>query len=275
MPYATILTGDRPVRLAEVDTAAAGGLSETEANARLEPLTAELRELQELVYAAETHAVLVVLQGMDAAGKDVTIANVFAAANPQSCRVGAVKPRTPEEEAHDFLWRAHAPMPGRGELVILDRSYYEQVVADRVLGEVAPDALRRRFDHVNAFERLLADDGKTIVLKVFLHVGHAEQGRRLEAREADPETAWKISANDWKARAAWDDYMAAYEDALNATATRDAPWYVVPADRQWFHNLAVADAFVERLRPFREAWLAARQARGEKKRREARASRGA
>lgn len=275
MPYATILTGDRPVRLAEVDTAADGGVTEAGAEARLGPLATELRELQELVYAAGTHAVLVVLQGMDAAGKDVTIANVFAAANPESCRVAAIKPRTDEEEAHDFLWRAHPPMPGRGEWVILDRSYYEQLVADRVLGEVDAETVRRRYGHVNAFERLLADDGKTIVLKFFLHVGRAEQGRRLEEREANRETAWKISANDWKARAAWDDYMAAYEAALNATATADAPWYVVPSDHQWFHNLAVAEAVVGRLRPHREEWLASRQARGEKKRAGAEAARGA
>lgn len=274
MAYATRVTGERRLALAEVDPAADGGLTEAEANERLTALATELRELQELVYAAEANAVLVVLQGMDAAGKDVTIANVFAAAIPQSCRVAAFKARTDEEAAHDFLWRAHAPMPRFGELVILDRSYYEQVVGDWVAGEVEEAVVRRRYGHINAFERLLADDGKTIVVKFFLHVSHDEQGKRLTEREADPETAWKISERDWVAREAWDDYMTAYELAINACASTEAPWYVVPADYRWFHNLAVAEALVERLRPFRAAWQAARDKRGEEKRASARAARG-
>jgi PPK2 family polyphosphate:nucleotide phosphotransferase len=261
--------------LDEIDTAATAGLDQDAADRRLAELTSELRDLQELLYAAESHAVLVVLQGMDAAGKDVTIANVFDAANPQSCRVVELKARTDDEQAHDFLWRVHPRMPKRGEMVILDRSYYEQVVGERVTGQASEEVVRRRFGHINAFEDLLADDGKTIVLKFFLHIGHAEQGRRLEEREANPETAWKISARDWESRESWDDYMTAYEDAINACATDAAPWHVVPSDHQWFHNLAVAEAIVDRLRPHREEWRAERDRLGAEKRAEAQAARGA
>jgi PPK2 family polyphosphate:nucleotide phosphotransferase len=269
MTYATEVTGERQLLLGEIDPATHGGLIEDDANARRGELTAELRELQELVYAAELNAVLVILQGMDAAGKDVTIANVFDATNPQSCRVKAFKPRTGEEAAHDFLWRAHAPMPKLGELVILDRSYYEQLIGERVTGEAEEEVVRRRYEHVKAFERLLADDGKTIVLKFFLHVSPDEQGKRLEERQANPDTAWKISANDWKARDVWDDYMAAYEDAINACATQEAPWYVVPADHQWFSNLTVAEVMIERLRPYRSTWEKGRDTRGEQERADA------
>ena len=220
MGFATRTTGERPVRLDDIDTGATAGLDQNEANRRLAELTTELRELQNLLYAAESHAVLVVLQGMDASGKDVTIASVLDATNPQSCRVVELKARTEDEQAHDFLWRVHPRMPKRGEMVILDRSYYEQVIGERVTGQASEEVARRRFGHINAFEDLLADDGKTIVLKFYLHVGYAEQGRRLEEREADPATAWKISARDWQSRESRDDYMAAYEEAINACAAR-------------------------------------------------------
>jgi PPK2 family polyphosphate:nucleotide phosphotransferase len=275
MGYAIEATGERPLRLAEVDPAGAAAIGEEEAAARLEELTAELRELQELMFAAEEHGALVVLQGMDAAGKDITIASVFAAATPEACRVKAFKRETSDEVVkRDFLWRAHHEVPKRGEVVVFDRSYYEQVVTEWVEGEVDDERVRRRFDHVRHFEELLADDGRTILLKFFLHVGPDEQKRRLEEREADPRTAWKTSARDWTSRQQWDDYMAAYEAAINATATPAIPWYVVPADRQWFHTLAVAEALVDRLRPHREAWLAARERIGAEERRAARAARG-
>ena len=172
-----------------------GGLDESEAEQRLAELTAELRELQELMFAAETNGILVILQGMDASGKDVTIGNVFAAADPASCRVAAFKEPTPEEEAHHFLWRADRLTPGHGELVIFDRSYYEQVILPQVHDELPEDEIRRRFANINEFERLLHEHG-IIVVKVFLHVSEEEQSRRLEEREANPlETAWKISAS--------------------------------------------------------------------------------
>jgi PPK2 family polyphosphate:nucleotide phosphotransferase len=265
---ATEVNGSQQVRLGDIDPAADGGLMEEEANRRLEALTGELRELQELVYAAGTHGLLIILQGMDAAGKDVTIADVFGAANPQSARVKEFKPPTPDEAQHDFLWRAHLAVPARGELVIFDRSYYEQVLTPRVDGSLSPDALRRRFGHINGFEQLLSNEG-IIIVKLFLHVSNEEQERRLRERQDNVETAWKISADDWQKRESWAAYMQAYEVTINGCATEAVPWYVIPADHQWFHNLAVADTLVARLRPYRDAWIEARNRRGETERADA------
>ncbi len=274
MAFAHHVDGSRRFDLKQSDPADTNEMTMEQAEARLEKLTAELRELQALVFAAESHGVLVVLQGMDAAGKDVTIGNVFALANPESCRVKHFSAETPDEEAHDFLWRSHAHVPKLGELVIFDRSYYEQVIADKVLDKVPDDVIARRYAHINAFERLLIDDGSTILFKFFLHVSHAEQGERLAERESNLETAWKISVNDWKARDAWDDYMGAYEEMVNACSTKEAPWDVIPSDHQWFHNLAIAETLVERLRPYRNEWLKARDARGAEERKESRKLRG-
>jgi polyphosphate kinase 2 (PPK2 family) len=194
---------------------------------------------------------------------------VFAAATPEAIRVRHFKPMTSEEEAHDFLWRAHAAAPARGELVIFDRSYYEQLVLPEVEGATTPQQSRERAEDVRAFEQILRHGG-ALVVKFFLHVSSAEQERRLVERMTVPDAAWKISPRDWTARQSWDEYMAAYESTMNATATPDAPWHVVPADRDWLHNLIVAETLVARLRPYREAWDAARRARGAKKAAEAR-----
>ena len=268
MGYATCVERGGSFQLAGIDPSEDGGLDESEAEQRLAELTAELRELQELMFAAETNGILVILQGMDASGKDVTIGNVFTAADPASCRVAAFKEPTREEEAHHFLWRADRLTPGRGELVIFDRSYYEQVLLPQVHDELPEDDVRLRFANVNDFERLLHEHG-IIVVKIFLHVSQGEQGRRLEEREANLETAWKISPGDWQERQFWDEYMAAYEATINACSSPHAPWYVTPADHQWFHNLAVAEALVERLRPYRHDWIEARNQRGEEQRAEA------
>ena len=269
MAYATIIDGTRHVRLDEIDPAADGGLTRAEAEERLAPLSSELRELQELMYAAKTHAVLVILQGMDAAGKDVTIQNVFATATPEAIRVRHFDPMTEEDARHDFLWRAHVPAPARGELVIFDRSYYEQVVMPQIEGEATPESTRERAEDVLAFERILGRGG-AVVVKFFLHVSPDEQERRLRKRMDDPETAWKVSARDWTSRRSWETYMEAYETAMNATASAETPWYVVPADHEWFHDLAVADALVERMRAHRSAWMDARDRRGREGRAEVR-----
>lgn len=272
MPYATVIDGDRPLRLGEIDPQTDGGLSQAKAEARLAALQAELRELQELLFAAETHGVLVVLQGMDASGKDVTIQHVFATATAEAIRVAHFTKMTPLEAGHDFLWRAHAAAPAHGELVIFDRSYYEEVVVPQVKGEATPEETREKCEDIVAFERLLRHGG-TVIVKVFLHVGEDQQERRLAEREADDGSAWKVSANDWLARQSWDAYMAAYEETLNGTATPEAPWHVVPADHEWFHNLAVAEALVATLRPYRGDWLAERTRIGEEKRAEAQEAR--
>jgi PPK2 family polyphosphate:nucleotide phosphotransferase len=278
MAYARVVDGSKPFRLADVDPADHGDVDQASAKRRLESLTEELRQLQDLLFAAETDGVLVILQGMDAAGKDVTIRNVFATASPEAIRVKHFTEMTEDERAHGFLWRAHQAAPKRGELVIFDRSYYEQLIRPLVVAEdddsADPDAadasvLRSRFEDVRAFESILRHAG-IIVVKVFLHVSAEEQERRLRERMDDPAAAWKISANDWRARRSWDRYMDAYETTVSATATPDAPWAVIPADLQWFHNLAVAELLVERLGAYREAWLAARHRIGEKKHDEAR-----
>lgn len=269
MTLAIKVTQDQPFRLRDVDPGSDGGLTESEASRRLDRLTGELRELQELIFAAECNGLLVVLQGMDASGKDVTISNVFTAATPESCRVKAFKRPTPAEEKHDFLWPAHQAMPALGELVIFDRSYYEQVLVPQVDGSLARAAIRQRFERINQFEGLLTDEG-TMIVKFFLYVSKDEQERRLQERQDNIETAWKISESDWLMRQKWDAYMAAYEETVNACATDHAPWYIVPADHQWFHNLAVADALVEELRPHHDAWIEARDRRSEEERAAAR-----
>src|SRR5687767_15093257 len=223
MSYAHVVDGSTPFRLAEIDPADHGDLREASATRRLESLAEELRELQDLLFAAETEGVLVILQGMDAAGKDVTIRNVFAAASPEAIRVKHFTEMTEEERAHDFLWRAHQAVPKRGELVIFDRSYYEQLILPQVQDEdddsadddpdvaaasADPAVLRSRFEDVRAFESILRH-GRIVVVKVFLHVSAQEQERRLRERMDDPTLTWKISANDWRARRSWDRYMDA------------------------------------------------------------------
>ena len=268
--YATLIDGSRPVALGEIDPDEDAGLTEERARELLEPLTTELRELQELLFGAETHGVLVILQGMDAAGKDVTIQNVFATATPEAIRVRHFKKMTEEEEAHGCLWRVHAVAPKRGEMVIFDRSYYEQLVMPVVEEDGDEDAdeaeQAERIEDIRAFESILTHAG-IVVIKAFLHVSDEEQERRLlERTEQEP---WKISANDWIARRSWDRYMAAYEMAMNATATPHAPWLLVPADHQWFHDLAIADALAQRLRSYRKGWEEARARLGEENRDEA------
>ena len=269
MDNATIIDGSRRVPLDEVDPAADGGLTQEEAEHRLEALTAELRELQELMFAAEANGVLVILQGMDAAGKDVTIQHVFRSATAEAIRVKHFKEPTEIEAAHDIFWRAHKETPAKGELVIFDRSYYEQLVTPQLDGEGDTDELDRLHDDVRAFERLLRNGG-TVLVKCFLHVSNEEQEQRLVERMENLEEAWKVSANDWTARDKWDDYIRAYEATMNATAEPEAAWYVIPSDHQWFHNLVIAEILVERLREHREAWLEAREALAREKQAEAR-----
>ena len=273
MPYATQVTGADRIRLHDIDPTMDAGLDQADAERRLAALNAELLDLQELMYAAERNAVLVVLQGMDASGKDVTIRHVLSATNVQASRVRAFKPMSDEEAAHDFLWRAHIHTPALGQFVIFDRSYYEQVLMPQIDGDLPQDAIQRRFAHIRNFEHLLVDHG-TIVLKFFLHVSNAEQERRLKEREENDDSAWNLSGKDWAARRDWDKFMAAYDKLINACATDDAPWYVVPADHEWFHNLAVAEAVVARLRPYRDDWIRERLQRGEENRAQARQARG-
>ena len=252
------------VRLADFDPGEKSGDKDDETNVRsMARDLAALASLQEFLYAARTHSVLVVLQGIDTAGKDGTIRHVFSGVNPQGCRVASFGVPTEEEAAHDFLWRVHRQTPARGELVIFNRSHYEAVLVERVHGLVPEKVWRERYGQINAFESLLAGAG-TIVLKFFLHLSRKEQKKRLEAREDDPEKRWKANPRDWSERKLWDAYRKAFEEMLSKTSTRDAPWFVVPSDHKWYRNLVVAATLARRLETFRSGWKEAVRERGQK-----------
>ncbi len=209
-------------------------------------LVKRIEALQEVLYAEHKHAVLVVLQGMDTSGKDGTTSHVFEGVNPQGVRVVSFKVPTPEEMDHDYLWRVHKQTPGKGEIVIFNRSHYEDLLVVRIHDFVAESVWSNRFDHIKHFETTLADEG-TIVLKFFLHIDKNEQKERLIARLQDPTKLWKFNPGDLKERKLWDDYMHAYEAVLNKTSTDQAPWYVVPANKKWVRNYIIAKVLVEAL----------------------------
>jgi PPK2 family polyphosphate:nucleotide phosphotransferase len=272
MQLATKVPPGGTVTLAAYDPVCTAGMRQDAGRAQLAALSKELGALQAMLYAASQHAVLIVLQGMDTSGKDGAIKRVMAEVNPQGCRVESFKAPTAEERAHDFLWRVHRVVPPRGILTIFNRSHYEDVIVVRV-HELEPNTTwQRRYEHINAFEQLLVDNG-TIVLKFFLHISRAEQKKRLEARERAPEKAWKLSADDWREREQWDEYIAAYEAALSHCSTAQAPWYIVPADKKWFRDLAIAEAIVRALRPYCAEWEQALVQRAVQKKAELRAYR--
>ncbi len=217
-----------------------------EARKRLKKLNKRLAELQYLLWAEGKHKLLVVLQAMDTGGKDGTIRKVFARVNPQGVRVANFKKPTPEELAHDYLWRVHKRTPGNGEIVIFNRSHYEDVLVVRVHNLVPPEVWGKRYDHIKAFEKTLADEGTTI-LKFYLHISKDEQARRLRARLERPEKRWKFNPGDLKERALWDSYMEAYQAALSRTSTEAAPWFIVPANHKWYRDLVVATTIIQTL----------------------------
>ena len=209
-------------------------------------LVERLGVLHNRLYAEAERSLLLVLQGMDASGKDGVIRSVFTGVNPQGCDVDSFKAPAPVELAHDFLWRVHAVCPARGDIGIFNRSHYEDVVVVRVRKLVDERIWRARYGHIRAFEQLLTDEGTTVV-KVFLHESKDAQRKRLQERLDDPEKRWKFRAGDLDDRALWDDFQAAYEDAIRETSTDDAPWFVVPADHNWSRNLCVAEVLVDAL----------------------------
>ena len=246
--------GSAKIKLADIDPGATGKMTRDKADTKLAKIGDELRELQDLLYAAQDTPLLIVLQGMDTAGKDGTIRSVIGFMNPQGCRVASFKVPTPAEASHDFLWRVHAETPGKGTVAIFNRSHYEDVLVVRVHDLVPPEIWQQRYEDINNFERLLTDNG-AVILKFFLHISKDEQKERLLAREKDPAKAWKLSPTDWKEREYWDDYQAAYEDAINKCATPTAPWFIVPADHKWRGHLVVAETIAEALRPLRKGWM--------------------
>jgi PPK2 family polyphosphate:nucleotide phosphotransferase len=228
-----------------------GAAGKSEGVERLEQLVDRLGVLHNRLFAEATRSVLLVLQGMDTAGKDGTIRKVFTGVNPQGCRVYAFKEPTATELAHDFLWRIHQVCPARGEIAIFNRSHYEDVVVVRVRKLVEKHVWHGRYENIRSFERMLVDEG-TSVVKVFLHISKEEQRARLQERIDNPEKRWKFQLGDLEDRKLWDEFQAAYEDALRETSTDWAPWYVVPADHNWSRNLCVAEILVaalERLDP--------------------------
>ncbi|GAB4201074.1 MAG: polyphosphate kinase 2 family protein [Roseiflexaceae bacterium] len=253
MAYAHRVEPGKRVELAGHRPDQDGGLDKEQGRARFAELNAELDVIQEELYAAGQHSVLVVLQGMDTSGKDGAIRKVFQNVDPQGCRVESFKVPTEEELARDFLWRVHRVTPRRGMLAIFNRSHYEDVLVVRVHGLVPEQTWRARYEQINHFEQLLAASN-TIIFKFFLHISKDEQEQRLLAREQDVTKSWKLSAGDWRERQHWDAYTAAYEDALSHCSTEDAPWYIVPANRKWYRDLAIAEALVERLKPYRKHW---------------------
>ena len=232
--------------------------SEDEAATKLSKDVVRLAKYHDMLYAQHTHALLVVLQGMDTSGKDGTIRHVMSGVNPQGTQVHSFKAPSAEELNHDFLWRSAKVLPERGRICIFNRSYYEEVLVVRVHPELLeaqhlPAGLdgkrlwRQRFEDINHFEKYLVGNG-ILVVKFFLHLSKAEQRRRLLARIDQPEKNWKFSLGDVKERGSWDEYQKAYEDALNHTSTAWAPWYVVPADHKWFTRTVVADVIAAKLK---------------------------
>jgi len=253
-PYC--ITDGKKFRLKDFDPADTNGIkSKKAAQSMLESSSQMLAEMQEKLYAQDVWALLLIFQGMDAAGKDGAIKHVMSGINPQGCDVHAFKTPTNEELDHDFMWRAHKAMPGRGKIGIFNRSYYEEVLVVRVhppllKAEKLPDELitkhiwEDRYEDINAFEKFLARNG-TIIRKFFLHVSKEEQKKRFLERLEDSKKNWKFSMDDIKERKFWDDYQEAYEEVVQNTATKRAPWYLIPADNKWYGRLVIASAIIE------------------------------
>ncbi|MDZ7288897.1 MAG: polyphosphate kinase 2 family protein [candidate division KSB1 bacterium] len=245
MKQPILIPSDEKIRLKDFDPEYTGEYKDKDAaQDQLRQNIERMAELQEVMYAEGKHALLIILQAMDAGGKDGTIKHVMSGVNPQGCRVTGFKVPTPEELSHDFLWRIHQHVPPRGHIGIFNRSHYEDVLIVRVHNLVPESVWRGRYEHINNFEKLLADSGVTIV-KFFLHISKDEQKKRLEKRIEDKSKNWKFNPGDLKERALWDDYMAAYEDAINRCNKPWAPWHVVPANKKWYRNLVVSERIVE------------------------------
>ena len=227
------------IRLADVDASVNDELGPEAAAAVLASHRERLSKLQEVLYASQKHSVLIVLQGMDTAGKDGTISHIFSGVNPQGCDVSSFKVPTPLESRHDFLWRCHAAVPPSGMIGVFNRSHYEAALLPRVHKQISPKHARRILDEINDWEEMLAANN-TLILKFFLHISFEEQGRRLQARIDDPSKHWKFSEGDVSERNFWSQYRTAYDDVLSNTSRKHSPWFVIPADRKSFRNLAIS-----------------------------------
>ena len=222
-------------------------LEKDEAERELDELNNRLEKLQEMLYIEQKHSLLIILQGMDTSGKDGVIRHVFDGVNPQGVRVASFKVPTAEELAHDYLWRIHKQTPRKGEIVIFNRSQYEDVLVVRVHSMVPEEVWKKRYDQINAFEKTLAESGTTL-LKFYLHIDKEEQKDRLQARLDEPDKNWKFNPGDLEERKLWPEYQQAYEDVLSKTSTEYAPWYIIPANRKWYRNLLIGEILVETLK---------------------------
>src|SRR6202042_1321256 len=237
-PY--LIKPHAPVKLSRLSTSETGGFdSHGAAEAVLVKHREQLSGLQEVFYASQQKAMLIVLQGMDTAGKDGTISHIFSGVNPQGCDVASFKVPTPLEARHDFLWRTHAQVPPRGMINIFNRSHYEDVLSPRVHKLISVKVMRRRLDDINAFENMLADND-VLILKFYLHISRDEQTRRLQSRIDNKKKNWKLSDADIRERQLWPQYMDAYNDILSTTSRKHAPWFVIPADNKWYRNVAIS-----------------------------------
>jgi PPK2 family polyphosphate:nucleotide phosphotransferase len=233
------------VRLDKISSSDTGDFkSEESAKAVLPNHCDALDHLQDVFYASQSKALLIVLQGMDTAGKDGTISHIFSGVNPQGCDVASFKVPTPLESRHDFLWRVHAQVPPRGMIGIFNRSHYEDVLSPRVHKLISGKTVKSRLDDINEFESFLADND-VLILKFYLHISHEEQTRRLQARIDNKKKYWKLSDADLKERKFWPDYIDAYNDILSATSHKHAPWFVIPSDNKWYRNIAISAVIVD------------------------------
>jgi PPK2 family polyphosphate:nucleotide phosphotransferase len=236
---------DEKLRLKDIDPAFRGKHeTEQEASVEIDHYRQKMAKLQAVLYAEKKHSVLVVLQALDAAGKDGTVNHVLSALNPQGATAIGFKQPTPDELAHDFLWRVHPHAPGKGQVAIFNRSHYEDVLVTRVHKMIDEKTCKERYHRICEFEEMLIENGTTI-LKFYLHISKDEQLARFEERLEDPARNWKISESDYTERNYWDDYVSAFEDAMMATSTKDSPWFVIPANHKWFRNLAVSQIIAE------------------------------
>ncbi|MGH1360469.1 MAG: polyphosphate kinase 2 family protein [Burkholderiaceae bacterium] len=236
-------------KLGKLDGSQTPGLkgSREDAEQITEQLRTELIDLQRRLFADGSKSLLIVLQAMDTGGKDGTIRRVFSGVNPNGVRIARFQKPTDEEFAHDYLWRVHQQTPAKGEITIFNRSHYEDVLVVRVNDLVAPKVWKKRFDHIRHFEELLTDEG-TRVVKFYLHINKDEQKERLQARLDDPAKHWKFDEHDIEQRKHWDAYMEAFEDVIKKTSTKDAPWFIIPANRKWFRDYAIMNILVDTLK---------------------------
>ena len=241
------------IKLKQFDPAYSGGLEKDATKKKVDVLTRRIGDLQELLYANSNQAVLLIFQGLDASGKDGTLRHLLQHVNPIGIQATNFKVPSEEERAHDFLWRVHRAVPRYGNIGVFNRSHYEAVLAERVLGLVSPKECLQRYDQIVAWEKMLSEN-HVVILKFFLHLSREEQAERFRERLEDPRKNWKFSKADLTVRKKWDEYMEAYEDMLNATSHHHARWHVIPADRNWYRDYVVAGAVVKAMESMRLHW---------------------